>query len=481
MTTTNDFLSQPGYINIESMDINVGEGSKPINIKHIIREMNIYEHLNEPFMTANIIVDDATSLMTFLPLTGEETIDIKFSLPGKCFEIKPFIKTFQIIAVQDISPTEKVRNVVYNIRCIAPEALVDWTTRVMKSYADQPISDMVKAVCKDYMTVSEPKVSETTGKRTIVIPNMHPTRALKFLAKEAKSEKYNPSNFIFFSNADGYFFKTIEELISEYQGSQDVYYVTEKNYFAGKDPATVGPNSIEEAGGQLPDLSVGGIQGALNPKPFEFTKINGYKFIKSFNLQDNLRRGAFDSKVLWIDVNKQVSKIETYKYQDNYDKFKRVDKNGGKFVKDKKGKLSNLKGDSNFKYIITDRESNQDTPEQKSEFLHFLTASVAMLDYVCLEINVPGDCTRRVGDIIEINFPEYSAFDNTIKQKNSYLAGKYLIVALRHMYNPDNTTGYSLIMQVVKNNFYKEPGELKKNSSTANTLQQNNIVEDLTK
>lgn len=196
-------------------------------------------------------------------------------------------------------------------------------------------------------------------------------------------------------------------------------------------------------------------------------KITSYKFLNIFDLENNLRRGSYDNTVYWIDPVVNRFGKETYNYKQDYNKFNRTDVNGGKFVKDN-GELSNLKGESNVKYIITNKESEKSTPDNKPEFLHYLAASVSMLDYVCLEITVPGDVTRRVGDIIEISFPEYSAFDNTIGKENNHLSGRYLVTSLRHFMNFHQKGGYAISMQCIKNNYKNNPGTLVSGLTTPN-------------
>ena len=452
----NSGLLQPGYVKIDEITISSPSSNKKLDISLTVQEFSVYEHLNKHFMTANIIVDDATSLFTLFPLTGEETVQISFSIPDPSFN-KPFKYNFRIVGVQDISPTTKVRNVLYNINCVSPEAVNDWTKTISKSYANMKTSEVVEKVAKDYLGIQQNlNISHSDDKRTFVIPNISPSETIKFLAKEAKSNQYKPSNYIFYANMDGYYFKTVEEIIeknSNIVNGVDRYFLTEKNYIKGDFMAKekVGP-------GGLDPLSLDGFfEGQKAGKPFEFMKVDSYQIFKLFDLQDNLQRGAYDTTVMWIDPVQGVRGKQIYEYEKNYNEFKRVDKEGGKFVKPN-GQLSKLKGDTNFKFIITNKEHNKDTPDLKADFLHYLTASVAMLDYISLEIMVPGDCTRRVGDVVELILPEYSSFDNTIGELNNHLAGKYLVVSVRHFYNPQNKTGYSLVMQLVKNNYFKTPG-----------------------
>ena len=438
-----NILTQPGGITLEELTITATGSGKEVttDISNIVEEINIFEHLQQPFMTMNLIISDATSLFTLLPIAGEEYINIKFSLPDPAF-LKNFEKKFRVISIQEIEQTISVRQVRYRLRCILPEAFNDWTKRVRKSYSEMPISEMASKICTDYLGFSEElKSSETSGNRTIVIPNFSPVESLRFLAREAKSEKYTPSNYTFFSNGDGYFFKTLEELIEE--KPTDKYTIVEKNFFKKGDP------NYRDSDGPS-----GRTGTNIGTKPAEFLKVIDWSFKKIFDLEDNLRRGAFDSTLFVIDPVAQLFEKKTYSYTQDYDKFKRVDRNiGGKYIW-KDGELANLEGDSLHSYIISNFGTDFENTDTKFENLHYKMAASAMLDYITCEVVIPGDCSRRAGDVIDIVFPEFSSFDNTISKENVFLAGTYLVTGLRHTYHP-GMNGYKTIMQCVKNNYHR--------------------------
>jgi hypothetical protein len=446
-------LYQPGFLQIEKLEL---QGKKQkLDIRLITEELNIFENIATPFMTAELIVNDVTSLFTLFPLTGEETLDVQFTIPMACFEKKPFKKKFRVISIQDVVTGTKVRQVKYALRCQDVEAFADWTKRVRKSYADKPIHEMVKDLTQSYLGIQADKIeiANTEGLRTIVIPNMAPSEALHFLAREAKAaNNHVPSNFVFYSSAEKYRFITIEELITK--RPEDKYFATEKNYFPNDNlscpaPPLLGPLTV----GDVADAMNGGGSGR---KPYEFMKMTDYKFLNIFDLENNLRRGSFDCTVFAIDPPMSKFTKQTYNYIQDYDKFQRTEKEAGKFIFDDSA-LGKLKGESHERFIITDKFSNKQTPDLKTDFLHYLAASVSMLDYVALEITTPGDPTRRAGDIVRIGFPEYSDFDETQKEENAYLSGDYIVTAVRHFYSITNGVGYQLVMQVMKNCYHISP------------------------
>jgi hypothetical protein len=432
----------------------------------------------QPYMSANFVIVDSTSLFTLFPITGDEYIDIDIELPHPAFT-KKIQQRYRVVGIEDVSPTQQVRNVKYILRAMLDEAFSDWTTKIRKAYVQTPVSKMVKSLTEQYLSLKEKKdadinyhvggvqgstkangiiISDSLGDRTIVIPNFSPAEAMRFLCREGWSSNL-PSNFVFFSNPDAYYFKTIEEFLD--QKPTDKYFLTEKHFF---------PNGLAScpSPGILGPLNLPAMDMIYHPnKPFEFMKVNDYKFINIFSLEDHLRRGVFDAKLFIIDTT--VSKFEkrTYNYNEDYDTFKRTDANKQKFIY-QRSQLGKLRGDSHQRYIMTDYNTNTAAPDTKYLFLHFLAASVAMLDYVALEISIPGDPSRRSGDIIRIGFPEYSAFDETISEENAFLAGDYLITGINHIYSKANGKGYQCVMQCVKNSYNKKPEDAMKPLAVAN-------------
>jgi hypothetical protein len=163
-------------------------------------------------------------------------------------------------------------------------------------------------------------------------------------------------------------------------------------------------------------------------------------------------------------VNPIYQRFESkhYNYLEDYNKFHRLDTDNGLKTKFAymNGDLGKLKGGSHQRYILSDF-GELEIKDEKHEYLHYLAASLAMLEYVVTEVSIPGDPTRRVGDVISILYPEYSAFDETKQEVNQYVAGNYLVVGIRHMFNP-NGIGYTTIMQCMKNTFYSSPEEASK-------------------
>jgi hypothetical protein len=454
---SSDQVYQPGFVNFKSAYLNSPFSNQKIDITDLIDEVAIYENIMRPFVTCSVFIHDATSLMTLFPLTGDETLTFELAIPMPCFP-EPYSVTLRVTGINDVVMDDKPRSSHYVIRAWSPEAIQDWTTTIRKSYSGMPVSDMVKKVAKTYLNIDDKKLkaSASQGNRTIVIPNMHPSKALKFLSREAQSQQYPASNFVFYSDSKGYYFKTVEEMMTGQ--TKDKYFLTEKNYFPNSDVACSAPSlsgGLQVDPNILDTIKTTGAQQGAAGKPFEWMKVSAVKIENTFDLENHIKMGAFDNSVTSLDPNVSLIGTKTYNYVQDYQKFQRTDKAAAKMTFQQSA-LNKLKGFSHMRFQITDHPHNKTDPDTKDDFLHLMVASGAMLTFVKITITVPGDPTRHVGDVIRIGFPEFSAFDETIKEENGFLSGDYLVTELRNMWSRTGN-GYQLMMTCVKNCYAKSP------------------------
>ena len=101
-------------------------------------------------------------------------------------------------------------------------------------------------------------------------------------------------------------------------------------------------------------------------------------------------------------------------------------------------------------------------PNQTTNFIESTalerTSQLAQLGAIHLNITVPGDSNRCVGEIVELKLPAVGTV--TLKDRegdeDKYLSGRYLIAALRHNINSakeGERDVYNLEMNVVKDSF----------------------------
>ena len=458
---------QVNGIQIDSITITATDGETKYNINDIVIEFNIYESSEQPFMTADFVITDAVALTTRIPIVGGEKVEVTFHTPVDGMKDKPFSKTFRVFAIKKFSVYNKARKADYILRCFDVEYFNDLTKKVQKSYADKPVSDMVADIAKEYLSISELKTnSPTDGMPTIVVPNLNPSEAiLSLLCRYAKSKEYGEvSNYTFFSSQDGYHFTSYEDMIdlkkkgSDYQ--IDKYTFTEKNLLS-RSNVTLSPEVGAETkqNTPTPDPPSESARRQKSKKPEEFLRIDDFEFVNKMDVEKALSAGMFDNVIYYINPTVRSYQRKIFNYLKEFEKMKHLflQTNVGKgfpIVGESNEEFANLKGDSKHIYLLTNEGNQHGNPivdDKRYEFSGFRNASISMLNSVIVNLYIPGDNTRKVGDIIEIVFPEYGATDDILGEVDRFVSGAYLVTAVRHLHNIEG--GYTCILRCQKNCF----------------------------
>ncbi len=438
-----------GALEIDKLEI-TSYSNKTLDIRGMVEEFSVHDDIQKSFLTSTFVITDSLSLLTQFPIIGQETIALSFRTPHPAFT-KSVTVNLRVIAIEKLGRMNS-RNTRYILKCVSLEYVKDIRTKIRKSYANMLISDMVNKVFTEFINTDATQIaaSTTEGTRTIVIPNMSPSAAMKFLARESKSTDYPASNFCFFQTADGFFFKTIDEMIVRKPATGplppvDNYFTTDFNTFSD----TASPNSIGVSG------SAGGSGGASRQttKPFEFLKMIDFTFIQMEQYDKVTRVGALESLMRILDPAVQSYTTKTYNYFTDYDKFKRTAQNvDQKFMVQQNEYI--VTGDSKqFLQITNQTQQNNYNPDQKVDFMQYDQASRGMLDNILVNVTIPGDSEKRAGQIVNLQFPEYGGTDDVIDKPNKFVSGAYLVTATRHIYTG---SGYKTAMLCVKNAFEEE-------------------------
>ena len=412
-----------GSIDIEQALLLNYEGES-IDISPLIREFNIYESLIKPFYTANILVINSLGLTSVWPIIGQEQIQLTFRTPHPAFENSVNL-TLNVLGIEKFN-SSNVRTEMFILKCVPQEMVRDQQVKIRRSYREMPISEMATALYEDtFGTSSQLQVEDTTGNRTLVIPNMSPSRAMKLFSKEAFS---NPSsNFLFFQDVDGHHFKSIDFIIQERKNvERDKYYLIDLDM-----------QPVERLEVQNP-----------RDKPFDYIKIMSFEFQNLFNYNITQVLGGLENTVRVLDPSSATYYERQYNYFDDFDDIERTAENvGWEMLRENNPYID--QGLAKTDLLVTNvNQVNDYSSDQKPQFWNLNLASKALLENTVLSITIAGDSEKRVGDIIDIEFPEFGATDDIEGEINRYISGSYIIVSIRHMYNSE---GYRTVMQCSKN------------------------------
>jgi len=169
---------------------------EPINLRNMINEINIYEHIDKPFLTATMVFTDNESLYTRIGFLGTERIKIKIAVDNIAdpdFSIEKHFVVSEVQASAKINDT----NEVFVLHMIEVSGYISKLTRVSKSFDGTPV-DIIKKIMNTYLSTAtgtgDPlelkilgKNNEADHKMRVIVPNMTPMKAMNWIKKSAST------------------------------------------------------------------------------------------------------------------------------------------------------------------------------------------------------------------------------------------------------------------------------------------------------
>lgn len=378
-----------------------------------IRTIDVFEDMGRPTMYASLLIHDSINMLQTFPIIGEETLTIEMITPGMPRSAKFKFRVYKISKVV-LSPDKKRQ--AYTLECVSEEHLYN-ATRVKQAYEGQ-ISTFVPSILKDYLNTTKPiAVDETKGVQKYVIPTLQPLEAIDMLRQRAVSKQYASSAYAFFENQAGFNFKTVESLIQS--GTKNI----------GTRVFNMNTNLVRDKNRNDIDA---------------YRTILKYEYIVNLDGVDLNNNGAFGSLTKSFDIVKK----------DMTDIAVDVEKMFGNFIQSNKGStlpqtMKHLQqfAKNDMQLLVPKIESMGETFIEQSASIR--QAFITLLNNNITRVMVHGDTGLKVGDVVTLNVPESSGFDNR-KGPQKMVAANYLVIRLRHHISISTTNKHIVSMDVVK-------------------------------
>ena len=184
-----------------------------------ILEINFEEDIYSNSVSGNIVIGDTHNLVTELPIIGQELLSLKIQSPNFTEEKSSLnftggkeLYVYMIGVRAELSQGAQI----YELRFSSQELMMNNRVKVSKSYT-KTLSDIVEDVMtsEKYLGTSKDLFIESTiGIRKLVAPNIRPYSFIKDIVKESVSNLGSP-HYLFYENADGFHFRTIQDLYKE--------------------------------------------------------------------------------------------------------------------------------------------------------------------------------------------------------------------------------------------------------------------------
>ena len=378
-----------------------------INVAEIFLEMNITNSIFEPGIFGSILIQDTHSILTRLPIIGEEKIEIEFYTPGN------LVKFFRgvIYTVSDILPDAKGAKSSYVIHFCSEEILQNASVHVAKAYTNTLTANLiVEDILKSYLNIEKTLVIDPCREiqKILCIPYLRPYDAIDFMRQRVKGMDDSASDYFeLFERFDGVYFKNIPTLLTApLNKSNNTYRFISDKFSNQRDTG------------------------------LDMFRIISFKINSRFNTLDKINEGmfnnenfeySFDDKQIYSDVKSYrdfkpilgATKMNTDDYIKRYDQ----------------GIAKGLNAS-----LTTFKERRTDQNFQLPKPAGFYIMNRLTLNQISITITVPGDSTVDIGDIVSLEIPEFDA-DPVLVSLDQQISGRYVIGSMRNFFlTPDKHT-----------------------------------------
>ena len=464
-----------------------GYNGTQFDISGLTAVVNVYQNLDSPFLSGNILFFDTMGIQTSLPIVGNEHLEFKFRNPIDAAgdeELNATNHRFKVYEKRSVKTQQNVQAIALFFTSI--ESVRNERVRVSKSLEGSFAEMVDKLVKSDKELLNSKKdlfIDPTLGNYKYTFPNVRPIDGVRAMADLAEPINYKTPHYMFYENNRGFHFRCLESLYRESADtSQTRKFVAFIDLLSAFNPNFSPPDGEAES---------------VVTKPYSFS------FDASYNILANTRKGMFGSMTYAHDlIDKKFIKSKL-SYTNYYEQALHIDAPTGagnkyqgvmppgpadfdddytvddkSYTSENKNQINRLHASKLSKNKVDKRKYMDDylsrvfvepatkwNHRRNSEGIGIdkrATAKQALSsgsrDYFSMDIDVPGNFTYNVGDLVWCEVPKYAATEvgNDAKLERNdvtdvLLSGRYLISKLHHqidLLEQKHTTSMTVVRNV---------------------------------
>jgi len=388
---------------------------EPLDIADIMLELHFYEDIYAPFMNGHVVLSDAGGMAGLLPITGEEDINISVKSPGED-PIELEMRVFRMDQRRELTDTLQQ----YTLHFCSKEQIKNAQTECAFGFNGELLSDMAQSVYDQFLTLGKDfDVEPTLLPHRMVSSNFPPSEFLMRMANRAQSATYpSGSDYFFYEDRDGFHFRSIQSLMEEIGVIKD-------------------DEAREIIKWQISDLS-GGDTGAGNSSMRRFT------YGSDIDAIEKMVDGTLAQRLISFDP---IQGGVTVTDKTATEAFGEVSTLDAEVPFSPMAEAEIMKPEQAIRLIISD--ISEPFTNNKDEFLLTKRVQDGLLRNSLLDVELPGNTFRKVGDVVDLRMP---AFNHSTDQEDEFNSSNALITAINHAFTK---TTYLQTIQLAKDSFAK--------------------------
>ncbi|BAU40030.1 hypothetical protein [Ralstonia phage RSP15] len=377
-----------------------------VDIRTIVEEINIFEDLFSPTLTASLFILDTLNMVDRFPIIGGERILLQFKTPTQTDDISQEFVIYKV-AKRAVEPRNgKFQS--YGLMLCTPDRYKDANTDISKSFKGT-YTDIINQVMNLIKSPKPIDSEQSAGINSFISPYWSPLKICSFAANRAIGDKFEP--FFFYEDLDGYKFKSSKTVYK--QDPVDKYFI-----------------QLEQSRGEFTNAES------------SFKSITTWEVIDGNDRLQQNSDGLFGAKVFQYNMRNKTLTLNNYDYTNMFDTDVAV-----------KIEQYPLYDD------VTDRTKTQFIFEKfdKSHLgAYYRKMMFGMLASYGLRVAIKGNSSLRVGKIIELDIPSPRITGGN-PETEQVTSGRWLITSLKHIIKKD---GYSTILELSKDSYAKNMASL---------------------
>lgn len=445
--TPHSYLIEEAIIRSPNAMTSIGEYFE-IDIKSVISDFEIFEHLDKAYVTGNLIFLDTSNIFNVINFTGAETLSIVIRLIDE--DAAPIEKTFVIDKVIKASKVNDQSEVI-TLHLTENHAFLSSIINLNTAYRGKP-HEIIGTILQNELGkfLSLPTSEAFQSEMQVIIPNWSPLTACNWIKDRATTTDGMP--YYLFGAFSGPFvhFLSLDQMINNTPINQGFPFTYSQVYTNATDGMSVDEQSFNIQAfrsAETQDLSKL-IKKGLVGSSYQFHNIADGKTSKYTFRADELMYELAENGITSKEQNNHLFHPETFV-----------------LLNDERRSLYDIQSRSITQINSSSTYENYGIPvnsysDDENIIKHGLKVkSKALRHYLLkdpIDIVVPGrfflngEYNNCVGNTVEILF-----LNNTIDQNNDDLesntdlkrSGKYLIYASRHIFKKER---YDVTLSCVK-------------------------------
>lgn len=401
-----------------------------VPVTNYLQSVNIYEDIYTPFVSCSIVMVDYESVVNKFPLAGEEFFHIKF----KSYKGREIDFNFLLYKNHNVGTTPLNTMKGMELHGVTFEYALDKAKTVTEAYRGT-YSSIVSEIFDTYIQKDAGSLDmsyEPSRGIVKVVPSFWtPLETIEYCRSRAVASSAVKSPFLFFRNADGYYFRSMNGLFNEMASKPEAKII--HKYAPRTLPATFDERN-EQTGARVDIVDY---------------HINSY-----YDTMEKINHGAYNTDSYSFDLlTKSFVLNKRFNLSEGGGAFQ-LGGSGG--VYNRPTFLQQFKNTRcNVSYVVTNTANEVDGDCSKDFFPDFVGEKSAYTNLVGeynFRYTIYGDTDVTAGQVMAISVPRSQDVDTPTAKKSEVdkmFSGSFLITRVEHIITMNTNIDYYMRISAV--------------------------------